>query len=84
MVLANIRETADCSTTKPDLRLDCGEYLLASLEFGVRSITWEMVKKELVTDPEFRGLAAWISEGCHDDKKALPEEIKKYWRFRKN
>ena len=81
MVLANIRETADCSMTKPDLRLDCGEYLLASLEFGVRSITWEMVKKELVKDPAFQGLAAWINGGCLDARKVLPEEIKKYWRF---
>ena len=82
MVLANIRETADYSLTTPDLRLDCEEHLLASLEFGIRSITWEMVKKELLTDPEFRGLTAWITGGCRGDKQVLPATISKYWRFR--
>ena len=84
MVLAIIRETADRSLTRPDPELDCEEYLLASLESGVRSITWERVKKELLTDTDFQSLATWIIEGCREDKQTPSEIIKKYGKFRSN
>ena len=47
--LATLREIMDQAFTAPDPELDASGEILASMEMGIRSITWDMVKAELQT-----------------------------------
>ena len=44
--------------------MDRSECLLASMELGIKSVSWAMVKNELSGDGEYKDLANWISWGC--------------------
>ena len=81
-VLASIREVSDVSISTPDPELHLEECLLAAVHCGVRSITWDLVKKELGTDDDFFKLSTWIQEGCLGGIEELPELIKPYFKFR--
>ena len=48
----------------PDHELDVSENVLASMQLGVSSVTWDMV--ELNKDKEYAELARWIDSGCQD------------------
>ena len=48
-MLATLREIMDQAFTAPDPELDASGEILASMEMGIRSITWDMVKVELQT-----------------------------------
>lgn len=58
--------------------------MLASMELGVKSVTWDMVKTELESDGEFRELSDWICGGCVGSPEDLPEYIRQYWRVGDN
>ena len=73
VVLASIREASDINDTQPGPDMDLGESIVASLKWGVRSITWEIVKRELGVDDEFYKLSVWIKEGCNGSKDDLPD-----------
>ena len=47
--------------TLPDPSMYVSECLLASMELGVKSVSWTMVKTELSVDGEFKDLTDWIS-----------------------
>ena len=68
----------------PDPELDVSDAVLASVELGIRSITWEMVKKELYRDEKFNDLSLWIQEGCAGPVATLPPHVKPFWRLRGN
>ena len=63
-ILGAIRATMSGEFTLPDPSMDVSECLLASMELGVKSVSWAMVKNELSGDGEFKDLADWISGGC--------------------
>ena len=81
-LLAAIRTSTSSDVTRPHLELDVSDDLLASMELGVRSITWDMVKKQLHTDSKFRDLSDWIIGGCVGPAESLPHHIKPFWRLR--
>ena len=56
--------------------------MLASMELGVKSVSWTMVKGELSKDQEFRDLSDWISGGSSGPPEGLPDHIRQYWRVR--
>ena len=65
----------------PDYNLDVSENVIASMQVGVSSVTWEMVKDVLHYDKEYAELARWIDAGCQDTSN---EHLKPYLRVRKN
>ena len=60
--------------TLPDPGMDVSECLLASIELGVKSLSWAMVKNELPGDGEYKDLADWISGGCKGPPEVLPDQ----------
>ena len=56
--------------------------MLASMEMGVRSDTWDMVKAELQIYSEFRDLSNWILEGCIGPGESLQPYIREFWKTR--
>ena len=81
-ILGAIRATMCGEFTMPDPALDVSECMLASMELGVRSVSWAMVKEELSSDQKFRDLSDWISGGCIGPPDSLPNHIRQYWRVR--
>ena len=81
-ILGAIRATMCGELTMPDPALDVSECMLASMELGVRSVSWAMVKDELYSDQEFRDLSDWIGGGCIGPPESLPDHIRQYWRVR--
>ena len=81
-MMAAIRTTLSNEATMPDPGFDVGGEMVASMEQGVRSITWEMVKNEVSTDAEYRELSDWVSGGCTGAAEELPSHIRPYWRLR--
>ena len=49
--------------------------MLASMELGIKSVSWAMVKNELSGDGEYKDLADWIGGGCPE---VLPNHIRLY------
>ena len=47
--------------TMPDPELDVSGCLLASMELGIKSVSWDMVKKEITKDMEFQDLAFYLN-----------------------
>ena len=47
--------------TMPDPELDVSGCFLASMELGIKSVSWDIVKKELTKDREFQDLVDWIT-----------------------
>ena len=70
--------------TMPDPALDVSECMLASMELGVRSVSWAVVKEEWSSDRNFRDLSDWVSGGCIGPPESLPDHIRQYWRVRDN
>ena len=62
-VLGARRATMSGEFTLPDPSRDVSESLLASVELGINSVCWAMVKNELSADGEYKDLADWISGG---------------------
>ena len=81
-VFGTVRMTMGAESTMPDPAMDVSGCMLASMELGVRSVSWDMVKSELVDDGEFRDLSDWISGGCVGPPDCLPGYIRQYWRVR--
>ena len=54
--------------------------MLASMEVGIKLVSWEMVMAELCKDAEFQELADWIEGGCRSPPVDLPLHLKQYWR----
>ena len=81
-VLAAIRASTSKNIMGPDPELDVSDDLVASMELGVRSVTWDIVKKQLRTDAKFRDLSDWIIGGCFGPAESLPLHIKPFWRLR--
>ena len=77
-----LRDMVGGELTMPDPAMDASGCMLASMELGVRSVSWDMVKAELVKDAEFKDLSDWISGGCVGPPESLPEHIRQYWRVR--
>ena len=83
-ILASLRTVLDKKHTAPDPELDVSDAVIASMELGIRSVSWEMVKKELQTDAKYKDLSTWIHEGCTGPASTLPLHIKPFWRLRGN
>ena len=66
----------------PNPSMDVSECLLASMELGVKSVSWAMVKNELSGDWEYKDLANWISGRCMGPPEVLPNHIRQYWRVK--
>ena len=66
----------------PDPELDVSGFMLASMELGIKSVSWEMVKIELSKDREFQDLADWIPGGCLGPAESLTDYIKQFRRVR--
>ena len=81
-ILGAIRAAMCVDLTMPDPALDVSEYMLASMELGVKSVSWGMVKEEMSRDQEFKDLSLWISKGCQGPPENLPGHIRQYWRVR--
>ena len=81
-MMSALRLAAEPKYTKPDPDLDVSNAVLASMELGVRSITWDMAKKELVKDKTYSDLSSWIMSGCQGPVEDLPPHIKPYWKLR--
>ena len=52
------------------------------MELGVKSITWEMMKQELVKDKTYADLSTWITSGCQGPSEELPPHVRLYWKVR--
>ena len=61
-MMSALRLAAEPKYTKPDPDFDVSNAVLASMELGVRSITWDMVKKVLVKDKTYSDLTSWITD----------------------
>ena len=70
------------TNSKPDPDLDVSDAVLASMELGIRSITWDMVKQQLLKDETYSDLSSWITSGCKGPTEDLPPHIKPYWKLR--
>ena len=66
----------------PDPELDVSGFMLASIELGIKSVSWEMVNMELSKDREFQDLADWITGGCLEPPESLTDYIKQFRRVR--
>ena len=83
-MLASLRAVLDEKYTAPDPELDVSDAVIASMELGIRSVSWEMVKKELQNDAKFGDLSTWIQKGCIGPATTLPLHIKPFWKLRGN
>ena len=81
-MLAAIRTVMSADHTMLDPELDVSGCLLASKELGIKSVSWDMAKKELTKDREFQNLADWITGGCMRLPKILPIHLKQFWSVR--
>ena len=63
-ILGMIRASISGEFTITDAGMDVSECLLASMEFGVKCVSWAMVKNELSGDGEYKDLVDWIGGGC--------------------
>jgi hypothetical protein len=80
--MASIRSVMGRNHTLPDPEMDVSGFMLASMQIGVKSVSWEMVQAELHKDTEFKDLSDWISGGCIGPPESLPDYLKQYWRVR--
>jgi hypothetical protein len=81
-ILSAMRGVMSREHTTPDPSMDVSGELLASMELGVKSITWEMVKNEVNKDPNCQMLAAWITGGCQGPLTSMPATLHPYWRVK--
>ena len=65
----------------PDHEIDVSENVLASMQLGVSSVTWDMVASELNKDKEYADLARWIESGCRETSQP---HLKQYLRVKRN
>ena len=45
--------------------MDVSDVVIASMELGIRSVSWEMVKRELQNDAKYRDLSTYYSRRLH-------------------
>ena len=81
-ILGAIRVVMGGEHTYPDPCMDVSGCMVASMEMGVKSVSWTMVRRELDKDAEFRDLADWVLGGCQGPPEMLPTHIREYWRVR--
>ena len=81
-IIGMIRAGMSGEFTMPDPGMDVSECLLASMELGVKSVSWAMTKNKLSGDGEYKDLADWIGGGCTGPPESLPDHIRPYWRVR--
>jgi hypothetical protein len=81
-VLGMIRASMSGEFTLPEPNMDASECLLASIELGVKSVSWAMVKNELSVDGGYKDLADCITGGRAGPPYVLPDHIRLYWRVR--
>jgi hypothetical protein len=68
--------------TLPDPDMDVSVCMLASIELGIKSVIWTMVKDEPVKDTGFKDLADSIDRGCKGLPEVVPLHNKQYLRVR--
>ena len=83
-VLAAIRSVLDPAFTTPTVEMDVSNELLASMSLEVKSIEWDMVKKETEKDESSKSLVQWISTGCPGPIDQLHEKLRDFWRVRES
>ena len=81
-ILGAIRTVMGGEHTFPDPSMDVTGCMVASLEMGVKSVSWTMVNMELGKDTEFKDLAEWVQGGCHGPPEGLPLHLREFWRVR--
>ena len=81
-MMSALRLTAEPKNMKPDPDLDVSDAVLVSMELGIWTITWDMVKQELLKDKTYSDLSSWITSGCKGPTEDLPPHIKPYWKLR--
>ena len=75
-ILGMIRAGMSGEFTMPDPGMDVSECLLASMELGVKSVSWAMTKNKLSGDGEYKDLADWIVGGCTGPPDLFPDHIR--------
>ena len=83
-MLAMLRTVTEENLSHPDEGLDASGELLASMNNGVRSVTWEQVKVVVAGDTDMTKLVDWIQGGCLGAKDDLPMSLQEYWGIRDN
>ena len=81
-MLATIRSVLDPVFSTPTMEMDVSNELLASMSLEVRSIEWDMVKREAEKDDSSKSLVQWISKDCPGPIDQLPENLKEFWRVK--
>ena len=56
-ILASLRTVLDKKYIALDPELDVSDVVIASMKLGIRSVSWEMVKRELQNDAKYRDLS---------------------------
>ena len=73
-MMSALRLAAEPKNTKPGPDLDVNDVVLASMEFGIWSITCDIVKQELLKDKTYSDLSSWITSRCKDPTEDLPPQ----------
>ena len=81
-VLDAVRAGMSPEQTMPDPDLEVLGRLLASMELRIKSVSWDMVKRELTNSREFQDLGDWIIGGGAGPHESFPDYGKQFWRFR--
>ena len=84
-----LRCVMDREHTRPEPSMDVSGDMLASMELGIKSITWDKSitsdksitwdKSEVNRDTNCQLLASWIIGGCHGSLKSMPASLHPYW-----
>ena len=81
-MLAMLRTILDSDATRPDGEMDMSGELLASMDLGVKSVTWERDKQVAAKDTTVIELVECIQGGCQGVKKDLPVALQPYWGYK--
>ena len=79
---AMLRTVLDNDITKPDCEMDVSGELIASMDLGIKSVTWERVKQVAAKDTPMIQLVEWIQGGCLGVREDLPVAVQPYWGIR--
>ena len=81
-MMSALRLGAEAKLTRPNQEFHLSDTVLASMELGVKSINWEMMKEDLSKHQSYNDLASWITGGCKGPVEELHQHIKPYWKLR--
>merc|ERR1711954_71549 len=81
-MLGLLRSVSDGGISAPDPEVDMSGELLASMDMGIKSVTWDGVKQAIRRDTTMLQLVNWIEGGCHGKKEGLPSDLQAYWPLR--